>query len=38
MYDCGFNSYAYFLKCFKQHFGMSPRQYVQINRRAFSMK
>ena len=37
MYECGFNNYAYFLKCFRNNFGMSPRQYIKINRRIFTL-
>ncbi|MFA6714006.1 MAG: helix-turn-helix domain-containing protein [Victivallales bacterium] len=36
MSDCGFNNYAYFLKCFNRNFGMTPRQYMKVNRRVFT--
>ncbi|MDD5697697.1 MAG: helix-turn-helix domain-containing protein [Victivallaceae bacterium] len=38
MDDCGFNNYAYFLKCFNRNFGMTPRQYLTVNRRVLSKK
>ncbi|MBN2640205.1 MAG: helix-turn-helix domain-containing protein, partial [Victivallales bacterium] len=38
MYECGFNSHAYFLKCFRKSFGMSPRQYIKVNRRVFNIR
>lgn len=38
MCDCGFNNYAYFLKCFNKNFGMTPRQYIKANRRVFRLK
>ena len=37
MSDCGFNNYAYFLKCFNKNFGMTPRQYIKVNRRVFTL-
>ena len=30
---CGFSSYSYFSKSFKQHFGMSPKEYLKSGRR-----
>ena len=27
--NCGFNSVTYFSKCFKQHYGVSPKIYQQ---------
>lgn len=38
MSECGFKNYPYFLKCFRKSFGLSPKQYVQVNRRAFTLK
>ena len=38
MYECGFRNYSHFLKCFRKSFGVSPKQYVKVNRRAFSLK
>ncbi len=38
MYDCGFSGHSYFLKCFRKSFGMSPRQYIKINQRAFNIR
>ncbi|MDD5599477.1 MAG: helix-turn-helix domain-containing protein [Victivallaceae bacterium] len=37
MSDCGFNNYSYFLKCFNRNFGMTPRQYIKVNRRVFTL-
>ena len=30
---CGFSSYSYFSKSFKQHFGMSPKEYLKSGKR-----
>ena len=38
MEDCGFRNYPYFLKCFRKSFGLSPKQYIKVNRRAFTLK
>ena len=35
MADCGFSNYSYFLKCFRKNFSMTPKQYLQLNRRTF---
>ena len=29
MYDVGFNSHSYFSKCFRETYGMSPREYAE---------
>jgi len=38
MEECGFRNYPYFLKCFRKSFGLSPKQYVKLNRKAFTLK
>jgi len=32
MEECGFNNYAWFLRCFRRNFNMSPQQYQNLNR------
>ena len=38
MLECGFNNYAWFLRCFRRYFGMSPLQYVKFNRQIFAKR